>query len=96
MAETADVPAQLLAYPPTDFDGGYPSRAENATGYMLTTKNIADIQHLSTPATTLRSAPHLSRCPLGTNGINPVTSGAKYDGPIRALRAKSSINVSHV
>ncbi|MDH6115467.1 acetyl esterase/lipase [Kitasatospora sp. MAP12-15] len=38
--------AQLLAYPPTDFTGTYPSRVENATGYMLTTENLIDIQHL--------------------------------------------------
>ncbi|MFI1366626.1 alpha/beta hydrolase fold domain-containing protein [Streptomyces griseochromogenes] len=38
--------AQLLAYPPTDSDGDYPSRTQNATGYMLTSENIADIQYL--------------------------------------------------
>ncbi|AJT69530.1 Carboxylesterase NlhH [Streptomyces lydicus] len=44
--ENRPLAAQLLAYPATDFDGNYPSRTENATGYMLTTENIADLQHL--------------------------------------------------
>ncbi|MGD3110869.1 alpha/beta hydrolase [Streptomyces sp. YGL11-2] len=44
--ENRPLAAQLLAYPATDFDGTYPSRTENATGYMLTTENIADLQHL--------------------------------------------------
>ncbi|MGW1373192.1 alpha/beta hydrolase [Streptomyces sp. NPDC002446] len=44
--ENLPLAAQLLAYPATDFDGDYPSRAENATGYMLTAENIADLQHL--------------------------------------------------
>ncbi|MEU1784027.1 alpha/beta hydrolase [Streptomyces abikoensis] len=38
--------AQLLAYPATDFDGEYPSRTENGSGYLLTSANITDIQHL--------------------------------------------------
>ncbi|GAB2727076.1 alpha/beta hydrolase [Kitasatospora kifunensis] len=77
--------AQLLAYPPTDFDGDYPSRTENATGYMLTTENISDIQHLyagDDPA--VRSCARVS--PLraaGLSGLAPAIVGtAQYD-PLR-------------
>ncbi|MEV7544085.1 alpha/beta hydrolase [Streptomyces sp. NPDC089915] len=77
--------AQFLAYPPTDFDGAYPSRAENATGYMLTAENIADIQHLyagDDPA--VRTSPRVS--PLRAarlTGLAPaIVATARYD-PLR-------------
>ncbi|MCX5193590.1 alpha/beta hydrolase [Streptomyces sp. NBC_00249] len=38
--------AQLLVYPATDFIGDYPSRTENATGYVLSQQDVLDIQHL--------------------------------------------------
>lgn len=38
--------AQLLVYPATDFVGDHPSRTENATGYVLRTQDVLDLQHL--------------------------------------------------
>ncbi|MBV6700411.1 alpha/beta hydrolase [Kitasatospora aureofaciens] len=38
--------AQLLVYPATDLIGDYPSRTENATGYVLGTQDVLDLQHL--------------------------------------------------
>ncbi|WP_329620752.1 alpha/beta hydrolase [Streptomyces sp. NBC_01255] len=38
--------AQLLVYPATDFVGDHPSRTENATGYVLGTQDVLDLQHL--------------------------------------------------
>ncbi|MCX5613564.1 alpha/beta hydrolase [Streptomyces sp. NBC_00047] len=40
--EDRPLAAQLLVYPATD----YPSRAENATGYVLGTQDVLDLQHL--------------------------------------------------
>lgn len=77
--------AQLLAYPATDFDGEYASRSENAAGFMLTTENIADIQHLyagDDPA--VRSCAQVS--PLRAEslaGLAPaIVATAQYD-PLR-------------
>lgn len=77
--------AQLLAYPATDFDGNYPSRIQNATGYMLTTENITDIQYLyagNDPA--IRNCAQVS--PLraeNLHGLAPAIVGtAQYD-PLR-------------
>ncbi|MCX5009814.1 alpha/beta hydrolase [Streptomyces sp. NBC_00555] len=44
--EDRPLAAQLLVYPATDFAGDYPSRAENATGYVLGTRDVLDLQHL--------------------------------------------------
>ncbi|MCJ0872749.1 alpha/beta hydrolase [Streptomyces sp. AP-93] len=38
--------AQLLVHPATDFVGDHPSRTENATGYVLGTQDVLDLQHL--------------------------------------------------
>ncbi|GAA0272309.1 alpha/beta hydrolase [Streptomyces polychromogenes] len=38
--------AQLLVYPATDFDGTYPSRTENAAGYLLSRQDVLDLQTL--------------------------------------------------
>lgn len=38
--KTPEVAFQLLVYPSVDFAGDYPSRAENATGYFLTTRHM--------------------------------------------------------
>ncbi|MFF4602672.1 alpha/beta hydrolase [Streptomyces sp. NPDC001339] len=83
--EDRPLAAQLLAYPATDFDGQYPSRTENATGYLLTADNIADIQHLyagDDPA--VRSSAKIS--PLraeSLTGLAPAIVGtAQYD-PLR-------------
>ncbi|MFD6890812.1 alpha/beta hydrolase [Streptomyces sp. NPDC059957] len=38
--------AQLLVYPATDFVGDHPSGTENATGYVLRTQDVLDLQHL--------------------------------------------------
>ncbi|MEU2872586.1 alpha/beta hydrolase [Streptomyces olivoreticuli] len=77
--------AQLLAYPATDFDGEYASRSENAIGFMLTTENIADIQHLyagDDPA--VRSSAQVSPLRAGSlAGLAPaIVATAQYD-PLR-------------
>ncbi|ANP50913.1 acetyl esterase/lipase [Streptomyces griseochromogenes] len=73
--------AQLLAYPPTDSDGDYPSRTQNATGYMLTSENIADIQYLyagndPVVVTTNTSPPAASRLIHGFLNMFPVSARA--------------------
>ncbi|MFF7635846.1 alpha/beta hydrolase [Kitasatospora sp. NPDC008050] len=44
--EDRPLAAQLLVYPATDFIGDYPSRTENAAGYVLGTQDVLDLQHL--------------------------------------------------
>ncbi len=44
--EDRPLAAQLLVYPATDFVGDHPSRTENATGYILATQDVLDLQHL--------------------------------------------------
>ncbi|MEV7523588.1 alpha/beta hydrolase [Streptomyces sp. NPDC091371] len=44
--ERRPLAAQLLVYPATDFDGDYPSRTQNTTGYVLSHQDILDLQHL--------------------------------------------------
>ena len=47
-AEGIVLALQVLVYPATDLAGEYPSHAENATGFMLTSENIAWIRtHMS-------------------------------------------------
>ncbi|MFD5074530.1 alpha/beta hydrolase [Streptomyces sp. NPDC058371] len=80
--------AQLLAYPAMDFlatDAEYPSRVENATGYMLSTQNVLDFEHLyagDDPA--VRGTSRVS--PLratSLTGVAPAVIGtAQYD-PLR-------------
>lgn len=83
--ENLPLAAQLLAYPATDFDGNYPSRTENATGYLLTTEDIADLQHLyagDDPALrrTARVSPLRAR---SLAGLAPaIVATAQYD-PLR-------------
>ncbi|MCC3771457.1 alpha/beta hydrolase, partial [Streptomyces sp. UNOC14_S4] len=77
--------AQLLAYPATDFDGDFPSRTENATGYVLTAENIEDVQYLyagDDPA--VRRSPQVSPLRAETfAGLAPAVIGmARYD-PLR-------------
>ncbi|MEU9117049.1 alpha/beta hydrolase [Streptomyces sp. NPDC048483] len=83
--EDRPLAAQLLAYPPTDFDGQYPSHAENAKGYLLTTESIVDIQHLyagDDPAA--RSSAQVSPLRAGRlAGLAPaIIATAQYD-PLR-------------
>ncbi|MEU9116561.1 alpha/beta hydrolase [Streptomyces sp. NPDC048483] len=83
--EDRPLAAQLLAYPVTDFDGNHPSRTENATGYMLTAENIADIQYLyagDDPA--VRGCPRVS--PLRAEmlaGLAPAVIGTAQHDPLR-------------
>ncbi|MEU9165057.1 alpha/beta hydrolase [Streptomyces sp. NPDC048424] len=76
--------AQLLAYPATDFDGDYPSRTQNATGYVLSHQDVLDLQHLyagddpairsSAPVSPLRAAGHAGLAPavIGTAQYDPL------------------------
>ncbi|WP_371618602.1 alpha/beta hydrolase fold domain-containing protein [Streptomyces sp. NBC_00454] len=77
--------AQLLVYPATDFVDDYPSRTENATGYVLSNQDVQDLQHLyagDDPA--VRSSFRIS--PLRAEkftGLAPAVIGtAQYD-PLR-------------
>ncbi|RLU86307.1 alpha/beta hydrolase [Streptomyces griseocarneus] len=77
--------AQLLAYPTTDFDGDFPSRAENATGYVLTAENIDDVQYLyagDDPA--VRGCPQVSPLRAKTfAGLAPAIIGTARHDPLR-------------
>ncbi|MFK0046228.1 alpha/beta hydrolase [Streptomyces sp. NPDC090741] len=76
--------AQLLAYPATDFDGDYPSRTQNATGYVLRHQDVLDLQHLyagddpavraSAPVSPLRADSHAGLAPavIGTAQYDPL------------------------
>ncbi|MFI9047124.1 alpha/beta hydrolase [Streptomyces sp. NPDC053427] len=83
--ENRPLAAQLLAYPPTDFDGDYPSRTENANGYMLTAENLADIQYLyagNDPA--VRGRPQVSPLHAETlAGLAPAVIGTAQHDPLR-------------
>ncbi|MFD6885495.1 alpha/beta hydrolase [Streptomyces sp. NPDC059957] len=77
--------AQLLAYPATDFDGDYPSRTQNATGYLLRHQDVLDLQHLyagDDPA--VRASASVSPLRADTlAGLAPAVIGtAQYD-PLR-------------
>jgi acetyl esterase len=83
--ENRPLAAQLLAYPATDFEGNYPSRTQNATGYMLTTENLADIQYLyagNDPA--IRSCAQVSPLRAETlQGLAPAIVGTAQHDPLR-------------
>lgn len=77
--------AQFLAYPCLDFIGDHPSRTENATGYILRTQDVLDLQHLyAGDDPTVRGSSHVS--PLRADsftGLAPAVIGtAQYD-PLR-------------
>lgn len=77
--------AQLLVHPATDFVGDHPSRTENATGYVLRTQDVLDLQHLyagDDPA--VRGSFRVSPLCAGKfTGLAPAVIGtARYD-PLR-------------
>ncbi|AWZ10919.1 alpha/beta hydrolase fold domain-containing protein [Streptomyces sp. ICC4] len=77
--------AQLLVYPCLDFTGDHPSRTENATGYLLRTQDVLDLQHLyAGDDPTVRGSSHVSPLRAGSfTGLAPAIIGtAQYD-PLR-------------
>ncbi|MFJ4094005.1 alpha/beta hydrolase [Kitasatospora sp. NPDC089913] len=77
--------AQLLAYPATDFEGSYPSRAEYGEGYLLTLEALDDFKHLyagDDPAA--RSDSRLSPLRAASHrGLAPAVLGVGQYDPLR-------------
>jgi acetyl esterase len=75
--------ATLLIYPPSDFEGRYPSVRENGTGFFLTASDVVACSKLYLAGTSPRGETRLSPLRAELAGLGPTIVGTAGFDPLR-------------